>query len=89
MPNYRIKKDKFTGDISILDGFVPICTVSASSFVAIANAIVKYVVGKGYIISAPETEEKAKGFGKYHFIKGFVLAVIHDIKKKYAAKSDT
>jgi len=83
---FQIKNDKHKKLYEIIRYKVPVITLTEEEFVALANKITEYIVGKGFIISRPNQEAKAKGYGKYHYIKGFILAVWHDIKKKYAIK---
>jgi len=79
---FKIKKDTFRKKYEITRNGIPVFTCEVQEFVDLANAITQYVVGKDYVISNPNQTEKAKGFGKYHFIKGFLLAFINDLKKK-------
>lgn len=83
---YKIKKDTFRKRYEILQEGTPILSVPINQFVELANTITQYVVGKDYIISAPNIEARAKGYGKYHYFKGILLAGWHDIKKKYGRK---
>lgn len=80
---YKIKHDKHRKQYEVILDGVPVFSCSAERFVDLANAMVKYVVGNDYIISSPDRQEKANGYGKYHYFKGFVLAFIHDITKKF------
>jgi hypothetical protein len=79
----KIKKDKFRKCYEIIQDGVPVFSCPVNQFVELANAVVKYVVGKDYIISSPDRQAKAKGYGKYHYFKGFLLAGWHDLKKKF------
>ena len=78
---YKIKKNR-KGYTVEYDGLL-VFTCTAEQLGELSNTLVRYVVGKGYVISAPDQQAKARGFGKYHYIKGFLLAVWHDFKKKY------
>lgn len=86
---FKIKKDKFRKRYEILQNNVTVFTCPVNQFADLADTIVKYVVGKGFTISAPDQQATASGYGKYHYIKGFLLAFLHDLKKKYAQKTDT
>lgn len=80
---FKIKKDKFRKRYEILQDGVPVFTCPVNQFAELADSVVKYVVGKDFTISAPDRQATASGYGKYHYIKGFVLAFWHDLKKKY------
>jgi len=80
---FKIKKDKFRKQYEIIRHKVPALTLNETDFIELANKITEFVVGKGFKISSPNQESKAKGYGKYHYVKGFILAVWHDLKKKY------
>ena len=80
---FKIKKDTFRKEYEILQDGVPAFSCSAERFVDLANAVVKYVVGHDFVISSPERTATAKGYGKYHYFKGFLLAGWHDLKKKF------
>lgn len=86
---FKIKKDTFRGQYEIMQDGLPVFTCPVDQFVDLSNAVVKYVVGKDYIISSPGRQETARGYGKYHFIKGFLLALWHDLKKKYAKNTES
>jgi hypothetical protein len=78
---FKIKKDRFRKQYEIIRYGVPVFTCKVEEFTELANTIVKYVVGKDFIISSPDRESTASGYGKYHFVKGFLLASWHDLKK--------
>lgn len=81
---FKIKKDKHRKQYEILHEGIPVFTCPVNQFVDLANAVTKYVVGHDFVISSPDRQATANGYGKYHFIKGFLLAGWHDVKKKYA-----
>lgn len=80
---FKIKKDTFRKEYEILQDGVPVFSCPVNQFAELATAITQYVVGHDYVISAPDRLSKAKGYGKYHYFKGFLLAGWHDLKKKY------
>jgi len=85
---FKIKKDKYRQRFEILQDGIPDFTCQVSQFIDLSNAIVKYVVGKDYIISSPDRQATANGYGKYHFMKGFLLAMWQDIKKIFKREKD-
>lgn len=80
---FKIKKDKYRKQYEILRDGIPVFSCSVNQFVDLATAMTQYVVGHDFIISSPERTATAKGYGKYHFFKGMILAGWHDLKKKY------
>lgn len=78
---FKIKYRKKLKQYDILKNGIVILSVSEQEIVNLANEIVHYIVDKDFIISSPNKTAKAKGFGKYHFIKGFIIALWNDIRK--------
>lgn len=82
---FRIVSDKETGDVTIKYGRNVFGTLPKETYLELAQAVVDHAVGT-YTISDPKREAKAHGFGKYHYIKGFLIATYQDIKKTYGRK---
>lgn len=84
---FKVRSDKYTGDVSIMYGRNVFGTMPKEQYIELAQAVVDHSVGE-FKISDPNREAKAKGFGKYHFVKGFLLAWWQDVKKLWGRKWD-
>lgn len=83
---FKVKKDTYRKQYEIQRDGQTVFICQVNQLTDLTNSLVQYVVGKDYIISSPNTEARAKGYGKYHYIKGFLLAGWNDLKKKYGRK---
>lgn len=86
---FKIKKDTYRKQYEILKDGVTVFTCPVNQLADLTNTLVQYVVGHEYVISAPDRQAKANGYGKYHYFKGMLLALWHDVKKKYVKKAST
>lgn len=84
---FKVKKDTYRKQYEIVRDGQIVFTCPVHQLTDLTNSLVQYVVGKDYIISAPNVEARAKGYGKYHYFKGMLLAAWHDLKKKYGKAS--
>lgn len=79
MKNFRIKKEK--KEYTLLRVGHPVMCVSADELVSLSNVVIEYVVGHDFIVLSSKKEAVARGFGRYHYGKGFLLAWWRDLKK--------
>jgi hypothetical protein len=79
----RIKANKRTDTIEILEGKNVLYSGNTQHFVIMSEKIMDFITKEKWSIRTDHTEARMSGIYKYNVWKNIVLSAWHDLKKKY------